>query len=82
MQISNDMAMMNVQNQLNQNALQLTKAAVATEVMIDSSNMQQVMPDLAQLMVEQVQMPIAYQANANAISVQNAVQDAILDIKA
>lgn len=82
MQISNDMAMMNVQNQLNQNALQLTKAAVATEVMIDSSNMQKVMPDLAQLMVEQVQMPIAYQANANAISVQNAVQDAILDIKA
>ena len=76
------MAMMNVQNQLNQNALQLTKAAVATEVMIDSSNMQKVMPDLAQLMVEQVQMPIAYQANANAISVQNAVQDAILDIKA
>ena len=76
------MAMMNVQNQLNQNALQLTKAAVATEVMIDSSNMQKVMPDLAQLMVEQVQMPIAYQANTNAISVQNAVQDAILDIKA
>lgn len=82
MQISNDMALLNIQNQLNQNALQLTKAAVATDVMIDSSNIQQVMPDLTQLMVEQVQMPIAYQANANAISVQNAVQDAILDIKA
>lgn len=82
MQISNDIAMYNIQNQLTQNAMQLTKAAVATEAMIDASNLDKVAPDLTQLMVEQVQMPIAYQANANAISIENAVQDTLLDIKA
>ncbi len=82
MQISNDIAMMNIQNQLNQNAMQVTKAAVPTEAMVDVSNAQEIMPDLTQLMVEQVQIPIAYQANGNAITVQNEVQDTLLDIKA
>ena len=81
MQISNDMAMLNIQNQLAQNSMQMTKAAVATDVMIDSSNLDIIAPDIAQLLSEQIAMPIAYQANATAISIQNAAQDAILDIK-
>ncbi len=32
--------------------------------------------------VKQIEIPISYSANANVISVQNAVQDTILDIKA
>jgi len=33
-------------------------------------------------LVKQIEIPISYSANANVISVQNAVQDTILDIKA
>ena len=32
--------------------------------------------------VKQIELPIAYSVNANVISVQNAIHDTILDIKA
>ena len=38
--------------------------------------------DLAQEMIKQIQMPIAYSVNANVISVQNSMQQTVLDIKA
>ena len=82
MQISNESAMLNIQNQLTQNSMQLTTASVATQVTMDASNLEMIAPDIAQLVTEQIAMPIAYEANAMAISIQNAAQDAILDIKA
>ncbi len=82
MQINNETAMLNIQNQLAQNSMQMVKASVSTQVMIDESNLDIIDPDMAQMLTEQIAMPIAYAANANAISIQNAAQDAILDIKA
>ena len=38
--------------------------------------------NIAEEMVQQIQIPIAYSVNANVISVQNATQETLLDIKA
>lgn len=38
--------------------------------------------DLAKEMVKQIEIPIAYTANAEVISTQNAMYDTLLDIKA
>jgi len=38
--------------------------------------------DLAKEMVKQIEIPIAYTANAEVISTQNAMHDTLLDIKA
>ena len=37
--------------------------------------------DIAEEMVKQVEIPIAYSVNANVISVQNSIHQAVLDIK-
>jgi len=38
--------------------------------------------DLVKEMVKQIEIPIAYTANAEVISTQNAMHDTLLDIKA
>jgi len=45
----------------------------------EEENMQEV--DITEEITKQIEIPIAYSVNANVISVQNAVHQAVLDIK-
>ena len=55
--------------------------ATVTDVRADEAN-QAVTPDLIKSITEQIPTVISYEANASAIKTQNAVHDALLDIKA
>jgi len=79
MQVNNNLNAMN-NLELKLNGLAQNIASVA-DVSGDTQN-QEVTDDLINSIVEQIPTVISYEANANAIKTQNAVHDALLDIKA
>lgn len=79
MQINNSLnAMTKLESNLNNIAKDV---ATVTDVRADASN-QAVTPDLIESIVEMIPTVISYEANATSIKTQNAVHDALLDIKA
>ena len=79
MQINNNLNAMTAQQlKLNEIAQNL---ATVSNVTGDTQN-QEVTADLIKNITEQIPTVIGYEANANAIKTQNAVHDALLDIKA
>jgi len=84
MQINNSInAMNNLDLKLNGLAQDVASATSVTKPNeITTKQNQEVTPDLINAIVEQIPTVISYEANANAIKTQNAVHDALLDIKA
>ncbi len=80
MQINNNLnAMSSLQLKLNESAQNI---AAVTNVTDAIENPQNAIPDFTESIVEQIPTVISYAANATAIKTQNAVEDALLDIKA
>lgn len=79
MRIDNNLNAM-ISGQLQMNKLADNIANVANDV--GDTEFQESSTDFLNSMVEQIPTAIAYEANANAIKVKNAVADTILDIKA
>jgi len=79
MQINNSLnAMTSMQLKLNESAQTI---ASVNNTVSDPQN-QKSSQDFTNAIVEQIPTVISYEANANAIKTQNAVHDALLDIKA
>jgi len=79
MQVNNNLnALATLQLKLNESAQNI---ATVSNVVGDPQN-QEVTQDLIDSIVEQIPTVISYEANANAIKTQNAVQDILLDLKA
>lgn len=82
MQINNNV---NSMIQLEKN-LDKSASAIASKTPLSSINVKENIVnndfDLAKEMVKQIEIPIAYTANAEVISTQNAMYDTLLDIKA
>lgn len=78
MQINNNLAAMSaLQLKLNESAQNIATVNSVSEP-IDK----EVTDDLINSIVEQIPTVISYEANANAIKTQNAIDEALLDIKA
>lgn len=75
---ANELAKLNNSNQqaLNNKEQQDTKQTDLTQ------DQEQDNPDIAKEMVQQIEIPIAYTANATVISTQDATTKTLLDIKA
>lgn len=79
MQINNNLnSMMQFENRLDKSADAISKISLNSE-QIDQQNKQ---TDLVKEMVKQIEIPIAYTANAEVISTQNDIHQTLLDIKA
>ncbi len=79
MQINNNLnAMSALQLKLNESAQNIAAVTNVT----DALEAPESIPDLTESIVEQIPTVISYEANATAIKTQNAVEDALLDIKA
>jgi len=82
MQINNNV---NSMIQLEKN-LDKSASAIASNTPLSNINVKENIVnndfDLAKEMVKQIEIPIAYTANAEVISTQNAMYDTLLDIKA
>ncbi len=79
MQINNNLnAMSSLQIKLNESAQNIATVTNVTDAIEDPS----AMPDFTESIIEQIPTVISYAANATAIKTQNAVEDALLDIKA
>ncbi|MEA2017582.1 MAG: hypothetical protein U9N59_03960 [Campylobacterota bacterium] len=95
MQVNNNNlnAMMQLEERLEKNAKALSKLNLNNEEASDkkqkdikqelnSKNIEQINePDIVKEMVKQIEIPIAYTANAEVISVQNSIHETLLDIK-
>lgn len=82
MNVSNNInTMLIYENQLN-NIAQQTASIQTTPQMSSVKEDNQVPDNLLELIAERIPTEIGYQSNANTISIQNAVRDTILDIKA
>lgn len=82
---SNINSMMQLGNQLEKSANELTKLNETSKSSLKSETAQKEpanIPDLVQEMVNQIQIPIAYTANAQVISTQDSTTQTLLDIKA
>ena len=93
MRVDNNLnSMMQLTNNLNQSASELAKLNEASGnplknekvAPVNETTQQETIPevDLVQEMVNQIQIPIAYTANAEVISTQDATTKTLLDIKA
>jgi len=79
MKVNTNLNSMNqLELQLNKSAINVSKSAT-TETL---NNYQDPRIDLAKEMVNQIMIPIAYNANAEVISTQSSISKTILDIKA
>ncbi|NQY23767.1 MAG: hypothetical protein HRT41_07010 [Campylobacteraceae bacterium] len=75
---SNISSMLATQQELAQNAVNISKIASA----LGDPGLQEVSSSLLEEITEQIPLQISYEANAGVISTQNAVQDILLNIKA
>ena len=96
MQVNNNNlnAMMQIEERLEKNAQALAKLNLNNEETgdkkqqdikkeLNSQNIEKTNEtDIVKEMVKQIEMPIAYTANAEVISVQNSIHETLLDIKA
>ena len=83
MELSNNMnAMLQVQNELNKNAYEIAKAGVASQVDIESSNLETIAPDITEAMVENIVLPLQYTANAQVVTTKDSTTGTLLDILA
>jgi len=83
MKVSNDMPILNIQNQLVQNQMKMLEALVSTQAMIEGSNLGIIAPDIEQALKDQILTPMSYAVNSiGEISIKNAPNDAIIDILA
>jgi flagellar basal body rod protein FlgC len=93
MQINNNInSMMQLEKKLEKSADELSKLGLNNDQLEQNSNEQlaQQESDKAQVaqtnitqeMVNQIQIPLAYTANAEVISTQNSIAQTVLDIKA
>lgn len=81
MNISNNLnAMFQIQNQLNENAYEVAKAGVASQVDIEASNLEEVAPDITEALVEQTTIPIAYSAQGEIIKTKDETHQTLLEI--
>lgn len=71
-------AMLQAETQLQQSASNIADVAN----IIGDPQLQEVSQDLIDAITSQIPTQIAYEANANSITTQNAVQEALLNIKA
>ena len=84
-------AMMQLEERLEKNAKALSKLSLNNEETSDKKQkdikqeqpkIEQINePDMVKEMVKQIEIPIAYTANAEVISVQNNMTETLLDIK-
>ena len=81
MEISNNLnAMLNIQNQLNQNAKDIVNATVATKIDIEASHLEEIVPNLTETLVEQIEIPIAYSAQGEVIKTKDDTTKTLLEI--
>lgn len=95
MQISNNInSMMQIEKRLEESAAALSKLSLNNEEAKQQENPKDVQEqihikhedpkdlDIAKELMHQIQIPIAYNANAEVISVHSSIQETLLDIKA
>lgn len=83
MEISNNLnAMLQIQNHLNNNAYEIAKAGVASQVEIEGTNLEEVAPDITEAMVENISLPIQYSANAEILTTKDSTTGTLLDMLA
>jgi len=82
MTVSNNLnTMVNLEDNLNKSAQNISKISNTSN---NTNNENKVNDDLdiAKEIVKQIEIPIAYTANAEVISTQNSIHKTLLDIKA
>ena len=96
MQVNNNSlnSMMQIEKRLEESAAALSKLSVNSEEAQEQEQPKDVKEqihvkhedpkdlDIAKELMHQIEIPIAYNANAEVISVNNSIQETLLDIKA